>query len=76
MKHTFFNHFCAGEDSVGMQPVIDMLEKSNVGPILDYAAESEGGDDDNHSLGMLSSYGGGDEGKSCFLNYLQFVTFF
>lgn len=45
VKHTFFNHFCAGEDSVGMKPVIDMLQHNNIGPILDYAAESEGSDE-------------------------------
>lgn len=47
VKHTFFNHFCAGEDSLDMRPVIDMLQRNNIGPILDYAAESEGGEDNN-----------------------------
>jgi len=45
MKYTFFRHFCAGEDSVDMKPVIDKLQANNIGPILDYAAESEGSDD-------------------------------
>eukprot|EP00569_Conticribra_weissflogii_P007486 CAMPEP_0171345142 /NCGR_PEP_ID=MMETSP0878-20121228/20908_1 /TAXON_ID=67004 /ORGANISM="Thalassiosira weissflogii, Strain CCMP1336" /LENGTH=575 /DNA_ID=CAMNT_0011848487 /DNA_START=334 /DNA_END=2061 /DNA_ORIENTATION=+ len=61
MKHTFFRHFCAGEDSVGMMPVIDMLKKNNIYPILDYAAENEA-DDDNNSQGILSSIGEGGEG--------------
>ena len=46
VKATFFNHFCAGENSVDMKPVIDMLQKNNIGPILDYAAESEGSSED------------------------------
>lgn len=40
---TFYKHFCAGRDSVDMKPVIDMLQRNGVRPILDYAAESEGG---------------------------------
>ena len=42
---TFYKHFCAGRDSVDMKPVIDMLQRNGVRPILDYAAESEGGDE-------------------------------
>jgi proline dehydrogenase len=41
MKHTFFKHFCAGEYSADMKPVIDRLQENNIGPILDYAAESD-----------------------------------
>jgi proline dehydrogenase len=40
MKHTFFRHFCAGEDRNEMKPVIEMLRMNNIGPILDYAAEN------------------------------------
>ncbi len=40
MKHTFFRHFCAGEDRDDMKPVIEMLRMNNIGPILDYAAEN------------------------------------
>mmetsp|Transcript_4162 Transcript_4162/g.9343 ORF Transcript_4162/g.9343 Transcript_4162/m.9343 type:complete len:609 (-) Transcript_4162:253-2079(-) len=47
VKYTFFRHFCAGENSADMKPVIHMLEQNNIGPILDYAAESEGGKDDD-----------------------------
>lgn len=36
VKHTFFNHFCAGEDSVDMKPVIEKLRKNNIGPIRKY----------------------------------------
>lgn len=71
MKHTFFRHFCAGEDSVGMMPVIDMLKKNNIYPILDYAAENEA-DDDNNSQGILSSIGEGGEGK--ILNFFAKCT--
>ena len=42
LKMTFFGHFCAGEDSENMRPVIDKLMANGVGPILDYAAEAEG----------------------------------
>jgi proline dehydrogenase len=52
VKHSFFKHFCAGEDSADMTPVIDMLKQNNIGPILDYAAESEGNLDDNASGGV------------------------
>lgn len=38
-----------------MKPVIDMLQEHNIGPILDYAAESEDSSDDS---------GDGIEGKS------------
>ena len=41
MKHTFFRHFCAGEDRNDMKPVIDKLHLNNIGPILDYAAEND-----------------------------------
>ncbi|KAL3791618.1 hypothetical protein HJC23_012208 [Cyclotella cryptica] len=41
MKHTFFKHFCAGENRLEMKPVIDKLQANNIGPILDYAAENE-----------------------------------
>mmetsp|Transcript_5433 Transcript_5433/g.8966 ORF Transcript_5433/g.8966 Transcript_5433/m.8966 type:complete len:592 (+) Transcript_5433:57-1832(+) len=44
MKHTFFRHFCAGEDRHDMKPVIEMLRKNNIGPILDYAAENDSAD--------------------------------
>lgn len=46
VKHSFFGHFCAGEDSADMKPVIDKLEQNNISPILDYAAESEDSQDD------------------------------
>lgn len=41
MKQTFFRHFCAGEDRSDMLPLIQKLQNSNIGPILDYAAENE-----------------------------------
>mmetsp|Transcript_24232 Transcript_24232/g.38005 ORF Transcript_24232/g.38005 Transcript_24232/m.38005 type:complete len:576 (+) Transcript_24232:49-1776(+) len=44
MKHTFFRHFCAGEDRHDMKPVIEMLRRNNIGPILDYAAENDNAD--------------------------------
>lgn len=44
MKHTFFRHFCAGEDRHDIKPVIEMLRRYNIGPILDYAAENDNAD--------------------------------
>jgi len=49
VKNTFFGHFCAGEDSDDMKPVIEMLQENNIGPILDYAAESE---EDSEAVAM------------------------
>ena len=52
LKETVYGHFCAGEDQERIRPVIQKLEKSGVGSILDYAAENDGpvegvGDDPN-----------------------------
>ncbi len=44
VKTTFFRHFCAGENSADMKPVIEKLRQCNIGAILDYAAESGDGD--------------------------------
>ena len=41
LKVTFFKHFCAGEDTADMKPVVDKLLANGVGPILDYAAEAD-----------------------------------
>ena len=41
LKVTFFRHFCAGEDTADMKPVVDRLLANGVGPILDYAAEAD-----------------------------------
>lgn len=49
MKHTFFKHFCAGENRLDMKPVIDKLQANNIGPILDYAAEKEGNESGSSS---------------------------
>lgn len=34
-------HFCAGEDSAGIQPAINRLAEAGIGSILDYAAEAD-----------------------------------
>ena len=52
MKHTFFRHFCAGEDRHDMKPVIEMLQKNNIGPILDYAAENDSADSSESAAGL------------------------
>lgn len=41
IRRTVFNHFCAGEDKVQAQAVIDRLAKYKVRAILDYAVEGE-----------------------------------
>lgn len=41
VRHTFFGHFCAGETAEGIMPTVDRLRASNVGSILDYAAEAD-----------------------------------
>ncbi|KAK1748748.1 proline dehydrogenase [Skeletonema marinoi] len=45
MKHTFFRHFCAGEDRHDMKP-------NNIGPILDYAAENDCADSSESAAGL------------------------
>lgn len=55
MKYSYFSHFCAGEDSDNMKPVIEQLRKENVGPILDYAAESEGSSGDDNDSGSMNT---------------------
>jgi len=41
LRHTFFNHFCAGESAADIKPRMDQLKKLGVGGILDYAAEAK-----------------------------------
>eukprot|EP00536_Pseudo-nitzschia_multiseries_P008640 jgi/Psemu1/257415/estExt_Genewise1Plus.C_2220037 len=39
LRATLYGQFCAGEDRERMLPVLETLERSGVGTILDYAAE-------------------------------------
>ncbi|KAF5842605.1 FAD-linked oxidoreductase-like protein [Dunaliella salina] len=39
VRHTFFNHFCAGENRAEVQTRMERLKHNNIGAILDYAAE-------------------------------------
>ena len=41
LKRTFFGQFVAGETAEEVVPVVDRLEKSGLGAILDYAAEAD-----------------------------------
>jgi len=41
LRKTFFAHFCAGEDSETIKPVIKKLESAGLGAVLDYAAEAD-----------------------------------
>ncbi|CAG9461673.1 unnamed protein product [Pedinophyceae sp. YPF-701] len=41
IKHTFFAHFCGGENVDDIRPTIDRLQRHRINTILDYAAESD-----------------------------------
>jgi proline dehydrogenase len=41
LKLSFFSHFCAGETTEGIKPVIHQFDKNGIGSILDYAAEAD-----------------------------------
>lgn len=41
LKHTFFNHFCGGENENDLKPTVSYLESQGVKAILDYAEESD-----------------------------------
>jgi proline dehydrogenase len=41
LKLTFFSHFCAGETTEGIKPVIHRFDQNGIGSILDYAAEAD-----------------------------------
>eukprot|EP00127_Corallochytrium_limacisporum_P005641 Clim_evm20s210 gene=Clim_evmTU20s210 len=43
VRHSFFNHFCAGQDADDIQGSLERLRASGVGGILDYAAEADVG---------------------------------
>lgn len=41
LRHSFFGHFCAGEDAHLIRPTVKYLHDSGVGSILDYASEAD-----------------------------------
>mmetsp|Transcript_44069 Transcript_44069/g.125709 ORF Transcript_44069/g.125709 Transcript_44069/m.125709 type:complete len:616 (+) Transcript_44069:35-1882(+) len=41
LRHSFFNHFCAGENALEIIPCMNELKKYGIGGILDYAAEAK-----------------------------------
>ena len=41
LRHSFYGHFCAGEDAVRIGPTVKYLESNGVGSILDYASEAD-----------------------------------
>lgn len=41
IKYTFFYHFCAGENSEDIKPVIQRLSSNGINSILDFAAERD-----------------------------------
>ena len=50
IRHTFFYHFCAGEDENDITPTLDKLKQRNIGAILDYAAEDDIGCNNKNDL--------------------------
>lgn len=54
MRHTFFAHFCAGEDENRIIPVINDYERHGIGSILDYAAEADISEDTTEVIDQLS----------------------
>lgn len=59
LKATLFGHFCAGEDEKRIQPVLENLQASGIGSILDYAHEDDGSggetEQQNNSSGASNS---------------------
>jgi proline dehydrogenase len=49
IRHTFFEHFCAGESEDTIKPKIDYLARHKIGGILDYAAEADIAEEDESS---------------------------
>ncbi|KPA86950.1 putative mitochondrial proline oxidase, mitochondrial precursor-like protein [Leptomonas pyrrhocoris] len=41
VKKSFYNYFCAGENDQEVRETIDKMAKTNVGAVLDYAAEAD-----------------------------------
>lgn len=39
LQHSFFGHFCAGQDSHGVDTTVARLNASGLRAVLDYAAE-------------------------------------
>jgi proline dehydrogenase len=52
IRHSFFNHFCAGETSSGINPIVNKLYQSGVGSILDYAAEADVSEDEKEKSNL------------------------
>ncbi|KAK9803261.1 hypothetical protein WJX72_001773 [[Myrmecia] bisecta] len=41
IKHTVFQHFCAGEDEETIKPTLRYLQQNGILPIINYAAEAD-----------------------------------
>lgn len=41
LRHSFFAHFCAGEDEISIKPTVHKLKARGIGGILDFAAEAD-----------------------------------
>eukprot|EP00195_Chlamydomonas_chlamydogama_P012380 CAMPEP_0202907550 /NCGR_PEP_ID=MMETSP1392-20130828/43042_1 /ASSEMBLY_ACC=CAM_ASM_000868 /TAXON_ID=225041 /ORGANISM="Chlamydomonas chlamydogama, Strain SAG 11-48b" /LENGTH=585 /DNA_ID=CAMNT_0049596507 /DNA_START=23 /DNA_END=1777 /DNA_ORIENTATION=+ len=64
IKHTFFNHFCAGENTQEVSATIDKLRARGVSAILDYAAEDDLSGMEAPQKGASGSEAGGPRGAS------------
>jgi proline dehydrogenase len=54
LKKTFYGHFCAGENTEEIRPVVSQLDKNGIGSILDYAAEADISEDPLEIVEKLS----------------------
>jgi Proline dehydrogenase len=48
LQHSFFAHFCAGEDAEDIKPALQRLRSAGIGAILDYAAEADVEEEEDH----------------------------
>ncbi|XP_023216644.1 proline dehydrogenase 1, mitochondrial-like [Centruroides sculpturatus] len=66
MKHTFYGHFVAGEDSQKIRPIIERLHSFGVKSILDYSAEEDISEEEAKEAemkGCISAADDDQEGK-------------
>ncbi|KAJ3046497.1 hypothetical protein HK097_000813, partial [Rhizophlyctis rosea] len=54
VKHTFFKHFCGGENLSEVHATMEQFKSQNVGSILDLAIEADVEDEDESSSGPTS----------------------
>lgn len=70
LRHSFFNHFCAGENVAELKPIMLELRGHGVGGILDYAAEAK--EDDAQSAADHADSAGGTVGATRSARYYDY----